>query len=231
MKDLVVIVPTRGRPMNYVRLCQAWEETRAQADLVISWDDDDPCYDAYAGVHQPIHWTDPGQVVTWPLPHTNMNTSLNDLAATLAPHYKNIGFMGDDHCPRTLMWDVHLVRALGDGPAIAYGNDLMQGALLPTAVFMSSSIVETLGYMAPPSFTHLFLDNVWRDWGNGLGRLFYQPQVVIEHLHPQAAGEKAEWDEGYVRVNGGEMWEKDEIAYKAYCEEQLAADIEKLRAI
>jgi hypothetical protein len=111
----------------------------------------------------------------------------------------------------------------------------MQGVNLPTAVFMTSSIVTTLGYMAPPSLYHLFLDNSWKDWGNALRtrdlwRFRYMPDIIIEHLHPQAG--KSEWDEGYVEVNGGEMWTRDETAYKEYVDSGgEAADIAKLMVL
>jgi hypothetical protein len=94
---------------------------------------------------------------------------------------------------------------------------------------MTADIIEALGYMAPPGIQHLYLDTVWKEWGTILGRLHYNEDLKIEHLHPQA--HKAEWDEGYYRVNSGEQWAHDELAYSVYRGHGLPADIEKLRSL
>jgi hypothetical protein len=158
------------------------------------------------------------------------------LAGTLnfyAPLYARtrdvIGFMGDDHLPRTRGWDVLLGEALEAGADVAYGNDLLQGVNLPTAVVMRSWIIRELGYMVPPGLTHLFLDNFWLDLGRALGSIEYVEAAVIEHLHPIA--QKAEWDSGYVEVNSAALYAEDEAAYRAYVDRNLAADVSRLVAV
>lgn len=235
---MAVIVPSRGRPANMVRLIQAWSDTQARADLIFGIDDDD---------QETFNKSDDLLTVARALDipvtvfadrRTNMAGTLNRIAVahaqvqteTAKPRYAYIGFMGDDHVPRTVGWDRILTGELqAHEPCIVYGDDLMQGRNLPTAVFMNSSIVAALGYMVPPGFKHLYLDNVWRDWGQGIKALRYVPEVVIEHLHPQAG--KAEWDEGYVEVNGGATWEHDCEQYRLYCDGPMANDLAKLQAI
>lgn len=207
--QMVVIVPSRERPHNVARLVKAWIETGAEAHLQIGVDDDENV-DAYCEA-----LVDLGQGGVTVLPRTGMTGTLNEIAVEVADHYRYVGFMGDDHLPRTMHWDSRIMTRLSEGPCrIVYGNDLMQGPLLPTAVFMDSRIIRALGYMAPPALRHLFLDNTWRDWGNALGTLTYLPDVIIEHMHPQAG--KAENDEGYGRVNAADIWDHDEKAYEAY---------------
>jgi hypothetical protein len=141
-----------------------------------------------------------------------------------------IGFMGDDHCPRTYGWDKAYVDALREmGTGIVYGNDLIQGARLPTQVAMTADIVRALGYMAPPALTHLYVDNFWRDLGTVAGCLRYLPDVTVEHRHPIAG--KAEWDEGYRRVNDAAMYERDRLAYVEYQRTQFVADVAKVKAL
>jgi len=72
------------------------------------------------------------------------------------------------------------------GAGFAYGNDLLQGAALPTAVAVSSNVVSALGWMCEPSMRHYCIDNVWKDLGEGGGCLAYLPDVIIEHVHPAA---------------------------------------------
>lgn len=192
---LLVIVPTRGRPQNAARLVAAFEETESlNADLVFVADYDDPELPAYHEVAPRliIHGGDPGA--------SGMTAPLNWAAGLYADIYDHVGFMGDDHVPRTPGWDAHVLGALaGDEPRVVYGNDLLQQEALPTAAFMPTRLVRALGWMAPPVLRHLYVDNFWRDLGDELGGLVYLPQVVIEHVHP-AAG-KTPMDAGYRTVN------------------------------
>lgn len=220
---MVVIVPSRGRPHNIKRLADAWLSTEAEAHLAVGIDDDEDV-DAYCEA-----LVDVGQAGVTVLPRSNMNGTLNEMAVELADRYEHIGFMGDDHLPRTMRWDRFITDELSRGRCrIVYGNDLMQGPLLPTAVFMDSRIIRALGYMAPPVLKHLRLDDTWRDWGQALGTLTYLPDVIIEHLHPHCG--KAESDEGYGRVNAKEVWDHDEQAYDAYkANGEQHRDLELLR--
>ncbi|MER7487970.1 hypothetical protein ABTY20_19090 [Streptomyces sp. NPDC126497] len=220
-KPLAVIVPTRGRPQNASRLQQAFTDTdslNAVPVFVLDADDPElPGYLARVGVgeitHVMIHDGDGG---------TGMTAALNYAANVLADEYAALGFMGDDHLPRTAGWDAHVLGALaGPGPAVVYGNDLLQGEALPTAAFMPSRLVRALGFMAPPVLRHLYVDNFWLELGRTLGALRYLPDVVIEHLHP-AAG-KAAMDERYAAVNATEADTADRAAWLAWRETRLPA--------
>jgi hypothetical protein len=122
--------------------------------------------------------------------------------------------MGDDHLPRTQNWDQAFIQALGINTGIVYGNDLLQGANLPTAFGMSRDLVVELQGMTFPGCVHLFFDNFVKQLGLDLNYLKYLPDVIIEHLHPVAG--KAEMDEGYARVNQPKWYEKDLLALQQY---------------
>lgn len=116
------------------------------------------------------------------------------------------------------------------GPGIVYGNDLLQGEIMATAVAMTSDIVTTLGYMAPPALIHLCLDLVWMDWGRGMGRITYLGDVILEHMHP--ANGKAEIDAYYIECNSSAVSTADATTYYDYRDNGgLHADLEKLRAL
>jgi hypothetical protein len=85
------------------------------------------------------------------------------------------------------------------------------------------------GHMAPATLTHLYVDNYWRDLGQGAGCLRYLPDVIVEHMHPIAG--KAEWDDGHVRVNALAMYQRDSDAYADYAGSHLLSDVEKVRAL
>ncbi|GGK61462.1 hypothetical protein Sme01_03140 [Sphaerisporangium melleum] len=225
MSDLLVIVPSRGRPSAVAELLDSWRQTTGgAAELLVVVDDDDPALPAYRALDVQVRV------------HASTGTRgivpvLNAAAIEAAESYPMVGFFGDDHRPRTQAWDVTLAEALAElKTGLVYGDDLLRGEALPTAVAMTSNIVTTLGWMAPPTFTHLWVDNVWHDLGHTLGRLRYLPGVVIEHMHP-AAG-KGQWDELYKTVNDDSMYARDKAAYKAYHESgQFDRDVAALRTL
>lgn len=210
---MLVIVPTRGRPENAARLEKKRQETSAttSVDFLFVVDDDDPkCMDycrlglsSLAIIHR-----------------QRLGPTLNMMALEHLDDYDALGFMGDDHLPQTPAWDALVLQALSlaappaDLPRVVYGNDLLQGANLPTAVFMDARIIRTLGYMVPPGMIHLYLDNYWKVLGERLGTLVYLDHVVIEHIHP-AAG-KAPMDDGYREANAPAVDSADRAFWLAF---------------
>jgi hypothetical protein len=160
-----------------------------------------------------------------------MNAALNDCARWWAEGHEIVGFMGDDHRPRTAGWDEMLAQPiLKDGMLFTYGNDLLQGPNLPTQVVMDSRVIQRLGHMSPPELMHLYLDNYWLTLGRQTGRIRYVSEAIVEHMHPVAG--KAEWDANYVRVNDGSIYEHDGRVFHKYVEDgHMAADVAKVRDI
>lgn len=221
--DLLVIVPTRGRPANARRLAEAFEQTSTgHADLLFAVDgdwDNLPAYDAASGRHAITNCSWSGMVAT-----------LNREAAYWCTRYRALAFMGDDHLPRTAAWDKTFLDTLDElGTGLVYGNDLLRRETLPTAVALTSDIVQTLGYMIPPALRHLYCDNFWYDLGHALDRIRYLDDVVIEHMHPIA--EKAQWDASYNRVNSPPATEADRAAYNMYRLVQFDRDVAALKAL
>ena len=223
MTDLVVIVPTRGRPEAAVTLARVFADTcTAGTRLVFSVDHDDPRLDEYS------------PLIRNGLVDLDINANRSMVQALNVTAWKTtefaVGFMGDDHCPRTYGWDAEYLKALREmGTGIVYGDDLLQGERIPTQVAMTADIIRALGYMAPPTLTHLYVDNFWKDLGRAAGCLRYLPDVVVEHRHPVAG--KAQWDAGYARVNAPLMYQRDADAYARYRAERFEADVAKVKAL
>jgi len=223
LAPMVVFVPSRGRPGNIAQLAESWQETFSwYADLLVALDEDDPALPEYLALDV---WNG-----TWASnvvgPRRRLGPTLNWLAESF-PDYDAIGFMGDDHRPRTPRWDEMVCKVLdGMGAAIVYGDDLLQHERLPTAVFMTSNIPAALGWMCPPGMVHLYLDDAWKALGEGMGRLRYLPNVVIEHLHPTAG--KAPMDERYAEVNSAEQYASDGAVFEEFKRAGLPAALEKL---
>ena len=223
---LSLLVPTRGRPENAVRLFNAVAETVALADthvaFVVDWDD--PKKQDYEDLL-------PVQAELMIVPEDGpkrMGPVLNWAVRQKVISHDFIAFMGDDHLPRTVGWDDLLIASLGGKPGVAYGNDLNQGAKLPTSVLMSSGVPGNLGYMSPPGCEHLYLDDFWKFLGEMLGNLKYSHEVIIEHLHPTVG--KGTWDSSYAATNSGHQFEHDQRAYETFIKTQWPSDWERLRA-
>ena len=221
MKDLAILVPSRGRPNAIASLYAELARTKTVADLIVVVDDDDEQMNEYIelGVTLFVVKRD----------GKGMAKPLNKAASHFKDAYRHFAFLGDDHRPRTQEWDKAFVTALDElGTGIVYGNDLFQAEQLPTAVAMTGNIVHALDGMVPPGMIHLYLDNFWMQLGKDLAKIRNMGHIIIEHLHPVAG--KADWDDNYREVNAEEVYSADAKAYYDYItSEDYKSLLEKLQ--
>jgi hypothetical protein len=177
VRDLLLVVPSRGRPASIARLAAAMDDTcEGDTSLLVGLDSDDPALASYPqGLARVGYVVRSGlrQVVAW----------INCLAA-FADEFRFTGHIGDDNLPRTPGWDTRIMKALGETP-FAFGNDLYPTrppGSLSCHVFCRSEVIRRLGYFGPPAIRHMFVDVAWYAWGQGCGITFL-PDVIIEHLH------------------------------------------------
>jgi hypothetical protein len=122
-----------------------------------------------------------------------------------------------------LYWDLDFTNVLDQGIGIVYGNDLLQGENLPTAMAMHGTIVRELNGLVPDGFLHMYIDNFFKQIGLDIGSLTYLPETIIEHMHP-AAG-KAQMDQGYADVNAAEIFTADKTFLDAYLDSDEYRDL------
>lgn len=207
-KKILVIVPSRsqgnGREKNIDRFIDAWKEnTEGLSDIVIALDPDDEHY--YTRRKEAIYFVNKVR--------ERMIPTLNRCANAFAQEYEMVAFFGDDHLIKT-NWESEMYQANVEcgGKGVFYGNDLLQGQRLATAVCLDSQIITSLGYFAPPMLTHLFADNFWMDLGKELGTLRYFPSIIFEHIHPHVS--KTEMDSMYVESNS--FFNEDQKKYEEF---------------
>ena len=207
---IVVVMPSRGRPERAKSALDAIRSTAVLVDtsVVLAVDRDDPCVNDYRALTFPDFGVAVTLVTLAPEETGNLVRATNTIAMRIAHEDPDaiIGNFGDDHFCRTRNWDRRITETLVE-PGIAYGDDLLQGEMLPTAPFVSASIVNALGWYFLPSLTHMYVDNALKRVGQALGAYHYLPDVVIEHLHPGAG--KAELDEGYLRADASTEADRD----------------------
>ena len=216
MSDMLVIIPSRNRPKNVAEITQYLINQSIDVDICFGLDDDDTSEYQYV----------PG-VIYERNPRVLMNGTNNILANKYCNNYKFICFLGDDVRPRTFGWDKILSEPLINKPGISYANDLIQKEFLPTHIVMSSEIIKTLGFMAPPVLKHLYMDNFWLDLGNEINSIHYFKDVILEHLHPVI--EKSSVDKVY--LDSWALADHDKSAYENYKKSEFSKDVEKVMKI
>lgn len=218
MTSLAVIVPSRGRPQNIKDLIYAMNQTKTTADLWVVCDEDDQELAGYQalGIENLLIFDRTQKGMARPL-----NLAVRSI---LQSHkYSHFAFLGDDHRPRTMYWDLDFTNVLDQGLGMVYGNDLFQGENLPTAIGMHGTIVRELNGMVPEGLFHLYLDNFWKQIGLDIGALTYLPETIIEHMHPLAG--KGQIDQGYLDVNAPEIYDADKIVFDAYMDSDEYRDL------
>lgn len=205
---MAIIVPSRSRPENISRLANSLKETKTNANFFVVLDEDDSKLENY----EKLNCAD---IIIAPKGNCGVTRPLNFAASKLKNKFLYFMFMGDDHVPRTENWDLIFEEKLYEKKyGVAYGNDLLQGRNLATAVCMTQNIVFALNGMAPTSIQHLYIDNFWMQLGRDLNSLHYLENVIIEHLHPSCG--KANWDESYRLTNSGESFNLNRKAFENY---------------
>jgi hypothetical protein len=223
MRDLAVLIPTRGRPENIRKVIAAWDFTNAwdHADMVLVADSDDPEIGSYrSAITSSDHRRSLslGDVTLIEVPKwMPMVHKLNRVAVNLAGQrtYRALGFAGDDHLPQTINWARRYLAVLDElGTGMVFGDDGYQGQNLSTEWAVTADAVRALGRMVPADVEHMYCDNSIMELFAEAGALRYLPEVRIEHMHPIVG--KAKTDAQYQRVNHRDQFRKDRRAYEGW---------------
>lgn len=218
-----IIVPSRGRPSRIDECMKSLLAHTVQSDIYVALDEDDHHnYKKYLGV----------KYIIGPKPiKLGVNEKLNRIANQLKNDYDYIMWAADDTVVLTPAWDKLLVDAIKDVPnGISYPDDLLQGERLPSnGTCFTTNIVRSLGYLAPPTLLHLYIDNYWKRLGETLGSLRYCSDVKLEHHH--YVNKKAMVDPIYEAVNAQWMYEHDRTALALYYANDFGKDLQKLATL
>lgn len=220
MPDLLVIVPSRGRPGSIARMLDAVHATsRLETHLHVAVDEDDETLPQYQAVMAKAGGK---RDVLEAGPRKGLCSWTNEVAVRRAGEYPFLASFGDDHVPRTPGWDAALVRGIRDmgGTGMTYPWDGTREDI-PEACVMSSDIVAALGWMCLPELSHWYPDQVWADLGRGAGCLRHLRAIAVDHVHPATGQARA--DET-TRDNGKSL-EADRDAYWAWRRTRMAGDV------
>lgn len=235
--DLTVFVPTRDRPDQLLSFATQFDATkRGNTKVVFVIDEDDPQLGRYKAKND-NRW----ECYVAGRTRRGMVGALNECFRWYAKSGRlgfAVGFMGDDHRPRTDGWDSRYLSELQNlGTGFVYGNDLFQFDRMPTQVAFTTDIGLALGYMCPPQLMHLWVDVIWKDLGDAIGRITYLEDVIVEHMHPLAgkslvAGGGKRMDKAYKAVNSNLVIRNDRPVYDDYHSSgKFAEDVGRIKMV
>jgi len=142
-------------------------------------------------------------------------------------NYEYVGITNDDVIYHTHGWDRIIVETIErKGIGFAFGNDGTRNNQLPALCVMSSCIPKTLGWIQYPHLNHLYGDMVWQYLGKRLNRLYYVPDVYIEHRHFLFGKGKKE---DYERTNSKELYKADNAIFNEWLKKDAEDCVSKLK--
>lgn len=213
-----ILCPTRGRPDQLAAMWATARETaEGPIELVTRLDDDDRS-----------DYPDLGDVRISG-PRGLLSSYWNDCHAAASGEI----FMhaGDDIRFRTAAWDTRVVEVFESVPdriVFVHGDDGFQHERLGTHGFLHRRWVEAVGYFVPPYFSSDYNDTWLTEVADRIGRRVYLPDVVTEHMHPNAG--KGEWDLTHRERLARHSQDDVDALYRSL-DAARAADAAKLQAV
>ena len=219
--DLLVMVPTRGRPAQCKRLLESFRDTASPGtDIVVILDPDDE--DAYGD----IDWGDAMHGVL--APRGTLQDKLNLTADAYSGSYRALMWCADDHVFRTQGWDKLMLATLEDmgGHGWVY-PDTKRRSDVPEIWLCSSDVVQALGWFFNPVLCMYCGDNSVAELGKRAGLIRWCPQAEIPHLHYSVCKD-TEHDEVYRYAE--EMFGASDLkAFQDWCASDRANQASVLR--
>jgi hypothetical protein len=216
--EISLILPTRNRTSLVYRALDSIVETAEHPDkleVVLYVDDDDL-------ESQEIDYPSL-TLIKLIQPRARMGEMTQ--ACYAASHGRYVMLFNDDVVCRTSRWDELICQrfdAFADGIALLWGNDLFRGAAIPSHPVLSRTVCDLLGGVCPGAYHRDYIDVHLYDVfcqlrQRGHDRRLYLPDVVFEHLHPEAG--KGACD----RTSYKNRHHDDELTYLAWADERTLA--------
>lgn len=223
---LLIKIPTRDRADQFFQVLDEYYgklSKKIPYQVVVSCDYDDPVMNCPEIISKLD--TYPNLTYYFGENSTKIEACNSDIGKHL--DFDILLLASDDMMPIVKNYDLIIAKWMKsrfpDYDGILHFNDGYQGSKLNTLPIMGKKYYDRFGYVYYPGYKSLYCDLEMMQVSRLLGKAFYIPQVIIEHLHP-AAG-KAKEDSLYEKNN---LYSKeDEQLYNA--REALNFEIELIR--
>jgi glycosyltransferase involved in cell wall biosynthesis len=175
METISIIVPTRKRPHNLVKLRESLERTASvMPEVVLYLDEDDNTKDEAKtlGFKYVIG------------PRRRLSFCYN--LATETASGSIVMFGADDIVFKEMNWDDKIKSEFdksSDKILFVYGGDGGRQDDLGTHGFLHRNWINAVGYLLPPYFASYYTDNWITDVSKAIHRNVYLRCVIAEHMH------------------------------------------------
>ena len=153
--------------------------------------------------------------------------ALNSVPMELLAQYEIVGLFNDDTRMQTAAWDELVLERMKGKAGLLYGRDGIQNEHLCTHPFISSRIIQVLGFVQPSILYHYYGDNFWMELLGPLGAVEYCQALFTEHFNAICRGLPTDT----TTVSSMAHWESDSAAWLVYRDEVLPALRERVRVI
>lgn len=164
-------------------MLESFDLTKSEGtEIVIYVSEDDPCLEDYKPILK-----DRNHEIG---PRKTLVEVDNYFSCGVYPDIPFYGEINDDHVYITHAWDKKLMEVIdfyGAGWGLACGNDTVHknwfGVKHPSGAVISGNIIRVLKCFILPGLRHLGADGYLRDITEPFERLYFVPDVIIEHRH------------------------------------------------
>ena len=221
MKNLLVMVPSRGRPKRLDEFIKSFYDTKSyNTDVIFYLNEDDPKLSEYSKSDYII------------IGKRMYLAEAYNWIFDMYPKYDYYSLLNDDHHCITPGWDRKLIEIIEKKGG--WGLSCCEDHLTdwkqfqhPSGMVISGNIPRTLGYMIWTKIQHIGIDCYFKELLAPLGLMYHTTDVVIEHRH--WSNGKALLDENYKWVYNTDTFAYGMSMVAEYKKMQLSKDIEKIK--
>jgi hypothetical protein len=214
-KYLSILVPSRNRPKNVIRLCDSLfsrSKFPNHIEVLFYFDNDDDYLNEYPSLLKKYNQKYPLSIkieIGPPLILSDYPNKLYKLATS------DIFFnLGDDNICVKDNWDEIIIKSINACPNkmnFVYWNDGHWGKKLATHHCLHRNYVECLGYFYPPIFDFEEADRWMSEVGFNSNTNYYIDEILFSHEHYSKG--KSEFDSTYERKINSQKEFNNHILY------------------
>lgn len=139
-----------------------------------------------------------------------------------------IGMLADDLIPETPEWDRILLDEIKGWNFVSSNDGWQAPNRCNGAIVFSKPLLDAWGWLAPPDFWHLYVDDVWETIGRSTGCWQVKMDVMVRHF---AAARDKSTDQTYSIVNSPDFYEHDERCYKKWQRDDMGRAVDATLAL
>lgn len=137
-----------------------------------------------------------------------------------------VGLLGDDLISETADWDTRVLSQLNGWNVVSTADGAHAPKKMNGATAYSADLVRAIGYLYPPGFIHMYLDDIYEEIGQATGCWTVDMSIMVRHAHAGLTGKK---DGTFAKKN--ESWDHDDRAFLEWKKNDKGPAVERVLAL